>query len=567
MHFNWIILFVILVALSCKTVTNNVVAVETDTIQFTYLYSEGLKYKMLGNNQAAKEILKKCLKVNKESTASAYQLSEIYFKEENLDSSKLYNEFCLKYKPDNEWFLLQRSKIAKELNEVQKYNSVYKKLANLFPDNLNYEFELAVIYFNELKYDEALNVLNSIEETIGVDEDVSFLRNSIYYSQKKYESIQEELLKLKVFFPDSVKYMDMLADFYLNTSQSEKAFCIYKNILDVDKNNLSAQYGMAVLYAKVGNYSKGFDYLRSVLTTIDLDEKRKENVAELYLQSPDKSLTQEQILFIYQVLLNGNDFKTDILNDYLEYLYKLKDLTQTEKIAKISIKRKPDNYWGWDYLFQIYIAQSRIEELNNYSLKALEYYPNQSQIYFFVGYSYFFLKKYNEAIQYLESGLSYVADNKKLELQFILYLAESYHNIGKHKKSDEYFDLYLKNDSTNSFLMNNYAFYLVSRSIELEKAASLSMKSIEIDPFNSTFLDTYSWILYSKKLYDEALNYIERAYRYSGNKNAIIVEHYGDILIKLGKTKSAVEKWEEAYQINSNNKNILEKISLYKNEK
>ena len=565
MRYLLIISFSLIFFVSCKTAKiASLPENETDTLQFTYMYSEALKYKMLGNNNTAKQIFKRCLRISKESTAAAYELSDLYFSEQKYDSAKVYSDFCLKYKPDNEWFLIQRAKVAQKLNDVQRYNAIYKKLAQLFPENLTYTFEEAVILYDEKNYDAALRTLDNIEQTVGVNEDVSFLKNNIFYEQKRFDAIQAELLKLKVFFPDSVKYMDMLADFYLNTNQPDKAYSLYLSILALDKQNVLANYGLATLYAKSKNFTQGFPYLQYILENTSLREDRKEKVADLYLEAPDKSLTNEQTIFIYKNLIHDKDVDIDILNDYLAFLFKLKDLTETEKVAKYSIKEKPENYWGWDYLFNIYLAQSRIDELNTYALKALEYYPNHAQIYFYVGYSCFYIKKFNDAINYFESGLNYVADNKALELQFYLYLAECYHSVGKHKKSDEFFDLYLKSDSTNAYLMNNYAFYLVSRNIELEKASRLSMKSIEIEPFNSSFLDTYSWILFKRSKFTEALNYIERSYRYGGNKNAIIIEHYGDILLGSGKAKDAVEKWEEAYSLNKNNSNILQKINQYK---
>jgi predicted Zn-dependent protease len=562
----YILLFFVYIA-SCKTVVPVEVTEVTkasDTIQFTYLYSEGLKYRMLGNTEKSKDIFMQCLNIEKKSSASAFQLSEIYFKDENYDSAAIYADFCLKIKPDNEWYLINRAKIAVKLNENEKYISIYKRLSVLFPDNLNYNFELAIIYFNEKKYDESLTVLNSIEETIGIDESVSFLKNSIYFEQKKFDAIQAELLKLKVFYPDSVKYQDLLAEFYLNTNQPESAFNLYRNILRIDSANVYANYGIAVLYAKSNQFILGYPYLKATLESSELDITKKETVSKFYLDAPDKILSNDQISFIYKSLIDIDGVSIEIINDYLEFLFKLKQISNAEKIAKMSTKKYPENYWGWDYIFQVLIMQSRIEELNTYALKALEYFPNHAQIYFYVGYSYFVMKKANEAIGYFESGFSYVIDNKSLELEFMLYLAESYHSVGKHKKSDEYFEMYIKKDSSNANLMNNYAFYLISRNKDLDRAAQLSIRSIELEPFNSSFLDTYSWILYIKNQYEKALNYIERSYKYGGNKNPNIIEHYGDILQKMGKANEAIDKWEEAYSLNENNENLRKKIENYK---
>jgi predicted Zn-dependent protease len=564
----WLFIFLMLLFfVGCKPVEKNE-ALEnqssTDVKKFTYLYSEALKYKMLGDNDKAKSLFYQCLDLDRNSTASAYQLSVLLSDEKNFEDACHYADFCLKLKPANEWFLVHRANLAYKMSDSITYQNIYSKLVTLFPDNMAYTYEMAQIHFKNSRFDQALHLLSGLEELIGVDENISFLRNHLYFSQKRYDAIQAELLKLKVFYPDSIKYMDMLADFYLNTNQADRAFMLYRAILDKDSANIVAKYGISTVMAKARKYDSGFDYLIDVLKDVEIDATKKESLVSLYLEAPKGLLSNEKINRIYQHVIYGSSPNVELLNSYLAFLFDLKKLTEAEKVAKHSITKVPNNFWAWDYLFKILVSQSRNDELSQFANKALEYFPNHAQIYFYSGYSLFVLRKWTESIRYLESGLNYIVDNKNLELQFLLYLAEANHQIGKHKKSDEYFNLYLKSDSSNAFLMNNYAFYLTSRNVETSKAERLAIKSIEIEPFNSTFLDTYSWILYNKKDYKQALNYIERAYRYGGNKNAVIVEHYGDILIQLGRKDEAVEKWKESLQLNKGNQTVIQKINSVK---
>jgi tetratricopeptide (TPR) repeat protein len=561
------ILFLFIGFSSCNSLkVKTIESGRSDTIEFTYLYSEALKNRMLGYDEKAINQFIQCLSMHPESSASAYQLSEIYFTQKAYDEAKKYADFCLSRRQNNEWYLLNRAKVAKQLKEIDKVSEIYKKLVKLYPNNISYAYELAILYYENKKYDESRQILNSIEEVTGVDENVSFLRNNINYELKNYDAILSELYKLKVFYPDSIKYMDMLADFYLNFNMPDKALNLYKDILTINNENISAVYGLAWIYAKTNQFRIGFSYLLEVLKNEFFEIKRKEKLAELYLDSPPNSFTDEDIIRIYALLTDNNDVNVDFVNDYLAFLYQIKRITQAEKIAKSSIKSNPENYWAWDYLFNILLSQERFDELNSYAIKSLEYFPNQAQVYFYCGYSNFVLKRFNEAINYFETGINYVIDNKDLMQQFVLCLAESYHNVGKHARSDSYFDKYLENDSTNAYLLNNYAYYLTIRDTKLDNAERLSRKSIEIEPFNSIFLDTYSLVLYHKKEYTKALNYIQRSYLYGGNKNAVIIEHYGDILEKNGNTNEAIEKWKEAYSQNSNNKILLEKINRYNQE-
>lgn len=561
MRFLFFIAVLIVVLNSCLVKNRGITPPhsQNDTLQFTYLYSEALKSKMLGRDEVAIDQFTQCLRMKPQSSASSYQLALISYNNGQHAKAKDYVKYCLALKPENEWYLLLRAEIAKQLNEKDVYNDIYDKLVREYPGNLEYNYELAVIFYENKKYPESLALLNKLTDQVGVNETVSFLKNHIYYEQKRYDAIQYELKLLSKTYPDSLKYSDMLAEFYLKFNQPDNAIAMYNDVLNKDSANLNAQYGIAWLYGKLNQYQKGTKYLTIVLQNDEMRFSRKKQLAELYYNSKNPALSKDTIESIFQLLANTNEVDNLFLTEYIAYLYGKRDYSTAEKYCKVSIKKFPGEYISWDYYFNVLLVLNRTKELNQEAQKALEYFPNQANVYFYIGYSAFLLKDYKTATDYLEMGLDYVIDNEELEKQFFLTLAESYHSLGKDKNSDKYFEAYLSKDTSNAFLMNNYAYYLAQRNIQLNKALNLSRRSIEIEPFNSSFLDTYSWILYSLAQYDKALNYIQRAYKYGGNKNPVILEHYGDILLKLGNRAEAIDRWKAAYSINKS-KNVLNKI-------
>jgi hypothetical protein len=58
----------------------------------------------------------------------------------------------------------------------------------------------------------------------------------------------------------------------------------------------------------------------------------------------------------------------------------------------------------------------------------------------------------------------------------------------------------------------------------------MSAKTVELEPKNSTYLDTYAWILYQQESYTLAKFYIERAVDNLSNEeeHGVVLEHYGD---------------------------------------
>lgn len=554
------IYFVLLILNSCKSNVVLTSLVEKDPAKYTYLYSEALKYKMLGQSKLAADLFLECLELNPSSTASSYQLANLSIERSDYGEAKVFSDFCLKYMPKNEWYLVQRLEIAQKLNEFDIYTSLLKSLVDLVPSNLNYSYEYSIVLYQNKKYDEANTVLDKISDEVGMNENVSYLRNNINFALKRLDAIQLELLYLCKAFPDSSKYADLLAEFYLVNSQSEKAFDVYLSVIDKDSGNGAANLGLSWIYAQKGLFTEGYPFLIKGILSPYADVNRKLKVSDLYISSKNQ-LSFDSTNLLFEKLINLKQNNNDYLNKYIGFLYDNKQYVEVERYIRLSIDSFPENFSGWEYYFNLLMAQSRFEELKRHSLKALEYFPNHSIVYFFIGYSNFSLKNYNESINFLEIGLDYTSDNLDLQKQFYLFLAESYHSISNDKKSDFYFEKYLALDKSNAYVLNNYAFYLSKRSVNLDKAIEMSRKSIEIEPFNSSFLDTYAYILYILNDVDRALNYIERAYKQGGSSNYVIVEHYGDILYKKNNLDEALERWKEAFSLNRNNNSLLEKIN------
>jgi tetratricopeptide (TPR) repeat protein len=63
--------------------------------------------------------------------------------------------------------------------------------------------------------------------------------------------------------------------------------------------------------------------------------------------------------------------------------------------------------------------------------------------------------------------------------------------------------------------------------------------------------------LYKQERYDEAKSVFRRALMYNGDKESAILEHYGDVLFKLGEKDNALIYWKRAQDAGSENREEL----------
>jgi Tfp pilus assembly protein PilF len=76
----------------------------------------------------------------------------------------------------------------------------------------------------------------------------------------------------------------------------------------------------------------------------------------------------------------------------------------------------------------------------------------------------------------------------------------------------------------------------------------MSYKTIKAEPTNSTYLDTYAWILYMQERYEEAKVFIDQAVANDTDsvQGSVILDHAGDIYYKVGDREKALEYWQRA---------------------
>lgn len=159
----------------------------------------------------------------------------------------------------------------------------------------------------------------------------------------------------------------------------------------------------------------------------------------------------------------------------------------------------------------------------------------------------------------MKSALDLETDDKEILIQIYSTMGDSFNSLKQFKESDQAYIKALELDSRNSYVLNNYAYYLSLREENLIEAEKMSRRSIELDPDNASSEDTYAWILFKLKKYAEAKIWIEKALQHNSN-SAVQIEHYGDILYFLGEKEKALQQWKRAKEIGSRSETLDKKI-------
>ena len=101
--------------------------------------------------------------------------------------------------------------------------------------------------------------------------------------------------------------------------------------------------------------------------------------------------------------------------------------------------------------------------------------------------------------------------------------------------------------------------------MKLKKAYAMSKKTIEAEPNNPTYLDTFGWILYLQGKALEAKPFFKHAMLYGGKESVVVMDHYAEVLYALKEYDLAFVYWNLALKKNDGDvPDLEEKVQMRK---
>ncbi|MCL1821246.1 MAG: tetratricopeptide repeat protein [Prolixibacteraceae bacterium] len=530
--------------------------------EFDYIFVEALKQKMIGNQQRAVSLLSTCLEMDPNSTASMYELANIHIGNSDFTSASLLLERAVDIDNTNKWYKLLLARVYQQLNKNEKAIALFDQLLAKEPDNIDYIYMKALTQASQGKYNDAVKTINVLENKIGVNEQLSMLKQQILHDSGDDKAILAEIQKLINDNPGEARYYGMLADAYLEQGDKANALKNYEKVLQMDPNNGIVHFSLSNYYMEIGDDVRAFDHLLKGFASKEVDAETKMQLILLCMERREEyKITDEKVEELIKILVGTNPDDFRVYTIYADFLIRQKRYDEARTQLGETMKMGVKDYILWEQLLYLDNQLEDWQAMYKHTREGIEVFPNLPQMYFFHALACVQLEKYDEAIQISEEGLMYVVDDPEMGGQLAFIKGEVYYKQGKLDQAFKIFDEALQKYPANYVGMNNYAYYLSLANTDLDKAERLILQVIEKLPDNSTYLDTYAWVLFKKKDYSLARFYQEAALKKDTENNPTLLEHYGDILIMLNRTDEAVTYWQKAKELGGNSETLDKKIA------
>ena len=536
--------------------------------KYDYFFLEAMRMKGKNEYDAAFGLLQHCLDINPTASSALYEISQYYMFLRQVPQGQVALEQAVAFVPDNYWYSQGLVSLYQQQNELDKAAALLEKMVTRFPSKQDPLFSLLDIYSRQEKYNDVISTLNRLEKRLGKNEQLSMEKFRIYLQMKDDKKAFQEIESLVQEYPMDMRYQVILGDVYLQNGKKQEAYDAYQKVLAVEPDNPMALFSMASYYEQTGQKELYQQQLDTLLLNKKVTSDTKISVMRQVIaeneQSSAKDSTQVIALFDRMMKQDMDDPQIPML--YSQYLLSKNMEQEAVPVLEQVVDLDPTNKAARLMLVSAAVKKEDYKQIIKVCEPGIEATPDALELYYYLAIAYHQAEQGDSVLSVCNRALEHITPDTRKEVvsDFYSIMGDIYHTKKQMTEAYAAYDSALVYNPSNIGALNNYAYYLSVERRDLDKAEEMSYKTVKAEPNNSTYLDTYAWILFEKGNYAEARIYIDNAMKNDGEKSDVIVEHCGDIYFMTGDVEGALNYWKKALEMGSESKMLKQKIEKKK---
>ncbi|MBT8221238.1 MAG: tetratricopeptide repeat protein [Bacteroidia bacterium] len=534
--------------------------ISEEELQIETLYIEATNARLLGDNEKAISLYKKILEEDDTKHVVYYELSKVYLvaklNKEALDAIQQ----AVRINPSDIWYQEELAAAHAANEDFVAASKVYEGLVSRMPKEQKFYFDLAFFYVKNNSIKKAISTLDDHESVFGVSEEVIGRKFNLYKTIDNVSKAEQELIKLVKAFPNQISYATGLAKFYEDTNNLSKAKSTYKDILKRFPDHTTS----AVALARLESGKKSDKDLVSEIwadNTVNIDIKISKLIPAIQgLESaPDEKRTQ--LIEIGKTLVETHPKEAKAFSVYGDILH-FSDRDELAADAYESALRLEKNIFSvWDQLNRIYLNNYQIKDLLDNTEDALDFFPNEPNIYYLNGYAANEYGDYARALNSLIQADIMTTSLPSLNKRVKAEIAMAYMGLGKKDQSETIINDLLKDKIIDFDILNRIAWISAFESGNLVRAQQL-VDQIESSNENVwQVLLTAGLIEYRSQNFEKAKTKLGKCSSLAPESAYHVAELLGDTEYQMGNIEAAVQYWKDSKNLGNPSKSLNKKIA------
>lgn len=456
--------------------------------------------------------------------------------------------------PKNYWLRRELAGLYSEAGREEEAIAQLERLTHEYPRNSELLGSLASAYAKYDDYQSVVRTLDRIELLEGKSEQLSMQKFRCYVRLKDERRAFQEIRDLAEEYPADTRYQVLVGDLYLDMGREQEALAEYQRIAQSHPDNPTLQVSLVNYYHATGEDSLAQAMLTRLLDNDQLDaDTRYEMLQSLVYQNLQQDGDTAQVMPLLRAALARPDAEARTCELAARYMVTRRmEAAQVRPMLRQMLRLDPTSLLARSQLLQYAVQENDTAELIDVCQGAADLNLPDPVFYYYLGIGRLQQKRDAEAAQAFERGLAKTDDHTNLQMVTNMYsiLGDLYHELGNSSRAYQMYDSCLLYRPDEALVLNNYAYYLSLEGKDLERAAEMSRRSLEKEGQNPTYLDTYAWVLFQQRHYEEARAVADSVLSLLGDSltadDATLLEHAGDIHAKCGDTDRAMQLWQDA---------------------
>jgi tetratricopeptide (TPR) repeat protein len=527
--------------------------------------------------------------------------------------------------PPNSYYYYTEAQILRNRGDNLGAIKMMQRAMERDPDAIYIRRELAALYLQTNKEDQALDLLLGILKDDPGDVPTLLILGRIYQNRKELDKAKAAYEEVLDQDPEQEDVYLLLGNLYMNDHQYDEAFDTFQRMTERFPGAYAGFFFIGKIQREWGDDAKAEQaFLKSLSIEPKLEGARYELI-DLYEQRPDTAATRRKTIAQYQALLDEDPENPRAVFGLALYYRKIGKPRQADELVRVLTDTASENDLVRT-IFRLYLEPGRNADAVYLLETILQTRPDFTSLQYLLGVAYHNLEKdtqamvhfrevpqdsqfyrdaiiqqafyysddgqVDKAIAILETALAHDPDNP----DFLVYLASMYEEKKAYDKAlvllkhavevdpeneRAYFRLgvvYDKMDRKEDSIaamkqvltlkpdhanaLNYLGYTYADLGIHLDEAEKLVQKALALKPDDGYITDSLGWIYYKQGRYQEALTYLLKAAELV-KEDPIILEHVGDAYRELGQNEKALEFYRKSLQLREKDKDaVIEKIKL-----
>ncbi len=491
--------------------------------------------------QEARKRLERITGTSPDNDAAFYYLGMCHLYLNETEGAKAAFRKAAGIDPSNFWYKERLARTYSLTGEDDLTIETYEELLKDFPKKNDIYFTLVNLYLKQNQYDKALAAMDQIENVFGKSESVTATRYDILLRLNKPAEALKALTDYNKEF-SSPYVLTKLGDHSIAEYKDTAALAYYKEAQDLQNEYMPALLGESEVYRIRRNFPEYFRTVNRFVADESTDAQTKAQYLDMLARRSDSRFLknlQPQIDTLFDNLLLHHPSDSSVLTTAGLYWHSTERPSKAKALMRKNMILHPESPYITGQYIQMLAYYKDWNEMESSCDSALARFPEETVFLDMKNVVCYNKKDWQGIIDNNRRIIEIAKGDTSLTVPALSSIGDMYHELGDEKEAFKVYSTVLKINPDYAPALNNYAYYLALKGSRLKKACAMSKKTVDKEPDNPTYLDTYGWILHLLGRDQEAKTCFKHAMLYGAKESATCLEHYAEVLEALGETDLA----------------------------